>query len=315
MSLPFYTADDVRAAVSMQEAISAMELAFSSISNGNAVVPQRINLPIDGFNAHHLSMPSYLKEGKYITIKLINVNHDNPSNGLDLINGVIVVMSAHNGESLALIDGQYVTALRTGAASGLATKLLSNPNASRAVIFGNGVQALTQIEAIRCVRDIQSIKIIGRNPSNVESFCAELDDAVSPGDINDLDNADIICTATSSPDPLIDYNQIPKGLHINAVGAHGPTKRELPTKLIQYSKVYVDSLSASHQEAGNLLIPINNNEYNWEKIEGEIGNLILSNISGRLNDNDITIFNSIGSAIQDLVISSLVMEANLYEKK
>ena len=86
---------------------------------------------------------------------------------MDLINGVIVVMSAHNGESLALIDGQYVTALRTGAASGLATKLLSNANASRAVIFGNGVQAQTQIEAIRCVRDIQSIKIIGRNPSNV----------------------------------------------------------------------------------------------------------------------------------------------------
>ena len=224
-------------------------------------------------------------------------------------------MSAHNGECLALIDGQYVTALRTGAASGLATKLLSNANATRAVIFGNGQQAQTQIEAIRCVRDIQSIKIIGRNPSNVESFCADLDDTVSPGDINDLDNADIICTATSSPDPLFDYNQIPKGLHINAVGAHGPTKRELPTKLIQYSKVYVDSLSASHQEAGNLLIPINNNEYNWEKIEGEIGNLILSNISGRLNDNDITIFNSIGSAIQDLVISSLVMEANLYEKK
>ena len=188
MSLPFYTADDVRAAVSMQEAINAMELAFSSISNGNAVVPQRINLPIDGFNAHHLSMPSYLKEGKYITIKLINVNRDNPSNGLDLINGVIVVMSAKNGECLALIDGQYVTALRTGAASGLATKLLSNANATRAVIFGNGQQAQTQIEAMRCVRNIQSIKIIGRNPSNVDSFCVELDDVVSPGDVNDLDN-------------------------------------------------------------------------------------------------------------------------------
>ncbi|GIS47735.1 MAG: hypothetical protein Ct9H90mP20_4050 [Candidatus Neomarinimicrobiota bacterium] len=108
----------MRAAVSMQEAISAMELAFFINKQWKCCSSTKNKPPIYGFNAHHLSMPSYLKEGKYITIKLINVNHDNPSNGLDLINGVIVVMSAHNGECLALIDGQYVTALRTGAASG-----------------------------------------------------------------------------------------------------------------------------------------------------------------------------------------------------
>ncbi len=310
MSLAFYTADDVQAAVSMKEAISAMKLAFSSLSNGDAIVPPRINMPIDEFNAHHLSMPSYLKGEKYFTIKLINVHNDNPAIGRDLINGVILVMNVKTGECLGLIDGKSVTALRTGAASGLATELLSNNNASKAVIFGNGAQAKSQIEAIRCVRNLDSIKVIGRSNKKVELFCAEFDDIVSMGDMNDLVDADIICTATSASKPLFESSHISKGTHINAVGAHGRTKRELPSELIQNSRVYVDSLISSQSEAGNLIIPIEHGDYKWNQIECEIGNLINSNIQGRANESDITIFNSVGSAIQDLVISAIIMEKN-----
>ena len=119
MSLPFFSADDVRSAVSMQEAIDAMEIAFSSVNNKTAEAPLRINMPISDHDAHHLSMPAYINGGKYITVKLINVHSNNPLIGYDLINGVIVVMDAKTGIATALIDGKSVTSLRTGAASGL----------------------------------------------------------------------------------------------------------------------------------------------------------------------------------------------------
>ena len=157
MSLPFFSADDVTSAVSMQEAIDAMEVAFSSVNNNTAESPLRITMPIGDHDAHHLSMPAYIHGGKYLTIKLINVHTKNPTMGYDLINGVIVIMDAKTGSATALIDGKSVTSLRTGAASGYATKILANNDAAHAVVFGNGVQAKTQIEAIQIVRDIKSI--------------------------------------------------------------------------------------------------------------------------------------------------------------
>jgi len=310
MSLPFFSADDVKSAVSMQDAINAMEVAFSSVNNKTAEVPLRIQMPIAGHDAHHLSMPAYISGGKYITIKLINVHDRNPSMGHELINGIIVVMDAAIGSITALIDGNSVTSLRTGAASGYATKILANNNATTAVVFGNGVQAKTQIEAIRIAREIESIKVIGRDSKKVEIFCAEFDDVVSLGNIGDLKNADIICTATTSKEPLFEFNHISNGTHINAVGAHGSNKREVPTELIQNSKVFVDSLASSFKEAGNILIPIENGDYSWDKVQCEIGELFNLNSKGRSNESDITFFNSVGTAAQDLVISSLVMEKN-----
>ena len=228
MSLPFFSADDVTSAVSMQEAIDAMEVAFSSVNNYTAESPLRITMPIGDHDAHHLSMPAYIHGGKYLTIKLINVHTKNPTMGYDLINGVIVIMDAKTGSATALIDGKSVTSLRTGAASGYATRILANNDAAHAVVFGNGVQAKTQIEAIQIVRDIKSIKVIGRDSKKVEQFCDIFDDTVSLGTINDLKNADIVCTATTSQVPLFEFNDISNGAHVNAVGAHGPNKREVP---------------------------------------------------------------------------------------
>ena len=134
-----------------------MKEAFCSISSGTAVVPHRINMPLEEFGAHHLSMPAYIKGGKFLTIKLINVHPGNPLNDLALINGVILVMEAESGKSVALIDGSSVTAIRTGAASGLATHYLSKPNSKKAVVIGNGAQAKTQIEAIQSVRNLEEV--------------------------------------------------------------------------------------------------------------------------------------------------------------
>ncbi len=310
MNLPFYSAEDVRSVVSMSEAIDAMKRAFVALSDGSAVVPNRINLPLEDQNGLHLSMPAYINGGKYNTVKLVNVHFDNPQKGLPLINGVILVMDAVEGSPLALIEGKSVTALRTGAGSGLATDLLANPNAKRGVVIGTGAQAKTQIEAIQCVRDLESIKIIGREKEKTEKFCNEFDTLVQPGNMDDLKKADIICTATTGETPLFDAGDVQPGVHINGVGAHKPNTRELGTALIQNAKVYIDQLSSSKAEAGDLLIPISEGHYDWDQIKGELGNLVSGKIRGRDSASDITIFNSIGNAVQDLVIAEMVIEKN-----
>ena len=308
MNLPFYSAADVRSAVSMSEAIEAMKTAFVALSNGSAIVPNRINLPIEEQNALHLSMPAYIKGGKYNTIKLVNIHFDNPGKGLPLINGVILVMDALEGSPLALIEGKSVTALRTGAGSGLATDLLANPNAKQAVIIGAGAQAGTQIEAIRCVRNLESVKVLGRSEEKTAAFCEGFDSVVQPGNRLDLKTADIVCTATTGETPLFDLDDVKPGVHINAVGAHKPTTRELGTALIQRGKVYIDKLSSSKVEAGDILIPVSEGTYDWSQINGELGDLVMGKIQGRSSTEDMTIFNSIGNAVQDLVIASMLME-------
>tara|TARA_Y100000590_G_scaffold104709_1_gene119125 strand:+ start:390 stop:1322 length:933 start_codon:yes stop_codon:yes gene_type:complete len=307
MNLPFYSAADVRSAVSMAEAIEAMKTAFVALSDGSAIVPNRINLPIEDKNALHLSMPAYIKGGKFNTIKLVNIHFDNSRKGLPLINGVILVMDALEGSPLALIEGKSVTALRTGAGSGLATDLLASPKAKQAVILGAGVQARTQIEAIRCVRNLDSVKVLGRSEEKTAAFCEGFDSVVQPGNKLDLKTADIVCTATTGETPLFDLDDVKPGVHINAVGAHKPTTRELGTALIQRGKVFIDKLSSSKVEAGDILIPVSEGTYDWSQIKGELGDLVMGKIQGRSSTEDMTIFNSIGNAVQDLVIASMLM--------
>ena len=311
MNLPFYTGDDEKGAVSMSDAISAMREAFITLSNKMAIVPNRINLPIKDQNALHLSMPAYIKGGKYIMVKLVNVHYDNPKNNLPLINGLILMMDAKHGKPIALIDGKSVTALRTGASSGLATELLSKKDSNLAVVFGTGVQAYTQIEAIRSVRDLEKVKVIGRDIDKAQKFCNQFDQSVEIGTKDYLIDADIICTATTSKTPLFAFGDLNPGVHINAVGAHQSASRELPSELIQNGKVFIDQLSPSKHEAGDILIPIEEGKYTWDKIEGELGELIDCKIEGRKNESEITIFNSIGNAIQDLAIGSIIIEKNL----
>ena len=310
MNLPFYSEDDVKEALSMTEAISAMRKAFTSLSNQIAIVPNRINLPLKDQNALHLSMPAYIKGGKYIMIKLVNVHFDNPNNNLPLINGLILMMDAKIGTPIALIDGKSVTSLRTGASSGLATELLSKSDSKIGVVVGTGAQAVSQIEAIQCVRNLKLIKVIGRTIDQAEEFCKQFDSFVEPGNNDCLVDADIICTATTSDNPLFEVDDVKPGVHINAVGAHQSKSRELSSNLIQKGKVYIDQLEPSKHEAGDILIPITEGIYSWDNIEGELGELIDGKIEGRKNDIDITIFNSIGNAIQDLVIGTIILEKN-----
>ncbi|MGY8750970.1 MAG: ornithine cyclodeaminase family protein [Fidelibacterota bacterium] len=311
MNLPFYGKKDLSAVIQMTDAIEAMKDAFIALSNGTAVVPHRINLQLEDKDALNLSMPAYIKGGLYNTIKVVNVHFNNPKKGLPLINGLILVMDSEKGSPLAIIDGKSVTSLRTGAASGLATDLLSNKDSKCAFIFGTGVQAKSQLEAICCVRDFSSIFIVGNSEEKTKNFCSEYNDIVQPGTVDNLKEADVICTATTSEEPLFNIENIRPGVHINAVGAHRPNTRELDTSVIQASKIYIDELSSSKIEAGDIIIPVNEGKYTWDKIEGELGDLIDEKLTGRTNPSEITLFNSIGNAVQDLIIASIVVEKKL----
>ena len=152
--------------------------------------------------------------------------------------------------------------------------------------------------------------MIGRNIDKAQKFCNQFDSSVEIGTNDNLVDADIICTATTSENPLFNFNDVKSGVHINAVGAHQSQSRELPSELIKNGKVYIDQLSPSKHEAGDILIPIMEGLYSWDKIEGELGELIDGKIEGRKNESEITIFNSIGNAIQDLVIGSIIIEKN-----
>lgn len=173
------------------------------------------------------------------------------------------------------------------------------------------MQAKSQLEAICCVRDFSSIFIVGNSEEKTKNFCSEYNDIVQPGTVDNLKEADVICTATTSEEPLFNIENIRPGVHINAVGAHRPNTRELDTSVIQASKIYIDELSSSKIEAGDIIIPVNEGKYTWDKIEGELGDLIDEKLTGRTNPSEITLFNSIGNAVQDLIIASIVVEKKL----
>jgi len=294
----------------MTDAIEAMRWAFSQLQKGNAFVPQRTHLNIPDKIASALVMPAYVLESPYYSVKLVSINYSNPHKGLPLIHSIVQVFDASNGNLIITLDGNSITALRTGAASGLATEYLSKMDASTCAIFGTGVQAKSHIDAILSVRDIKKVIVYGRTKESVVDFIDkhQVNCQIDIGEESALESADIICTTTTSQHPLFNHNQLNSGCHINAIGSHTPEAREVSTDIIGASKVVVDSQDACQMEAGDLLIPIEKGKWSFEQLYGELGQLVNSEIVGRESDTEITLFKSVGVAIQDLAMAKIIME-------
>lgn len=296
--------------ISMDESIEAMEWAFVQLSKGNSFVPQRTHLDIPDKNASALIMPAYVLECPFYSVKLVSINYSNPHKGLPLIQAIVQVFDASTGEMIASIDGNSITALRTAAASGLATKYLSKNDASICAIFGTGVQAKAHISAMMSVRDINKFIIVGSSLTSAESFIQShnIDCQLEIGDVSSIGEADIICTTTPSNQPLFHYKHINKGCHINVIGSHTPDAREVSTQTVIKSKVVVDSLEACQKEAGDLIIPEKDGVWSFDLVNGELGHLVQRDVHGRETDNEITLFKSVGVAIQDLAMAKFIME-------
>ncbi len=307
MGIRILTAADVRVALPMPKAIDAMRHAYSQLSADKVVMPSRQHISTD--KGVTLIMPAFLPEGSEFGIKVVSVHDENPKHNLPRITATVLVLDPTTGETKAIMDGASLTAIRTGAGGGVAADMLARPNASTVGLFGAGVQARVQMQAVMVVRDIQQVKLISRTQSSAELLADEISRWTEAPDINIVstprevvEDADIVLCATTSGTPLFDGNDLQPGTHITAVGTFVPEKREVDTTTIRRAnRIVVDSREDCLAEAGDLIIP------NAE-IHAEIGEIINGNKPGRQSDDEITFFKSVGVAVQDAVAASVVLK-------
>jgi alanine dehydrogenase len=317
MTLKILTKKDIQTALSMAQAIQSVRLAYIQLSRGNAVAPLRTQVPVADREGVVLFMPAFLPQQRAMGAKIVSVFPQNLQSGLDTIHAVVILLDAETGRPKALLDGTYLTALRTGAASGVATDLLARQDSKVAAIFGAGVQGRSQLEAVCTVRSITKVRIYDPSPDTARIYAMEMQQwgAPIPQDISvaltpaeALDGADIVCTATTSMTPVFRDQDLSPGVHINGIGSYTPEMQEVPPQTVVRSKLVVDSLSASLAEAGDLILPLRNGMLEESDIHGEIGQVAAGDIPGRETDSEVTFFKSVGLAVQDVATASLALE-------
>lgn len=315
MKLRVLSAADVRRALPMAEAVAAMKSAFAQLSAGRATVPLRTPLEVPAHDGVTLFMPAYLADDDQMAIKIVSVFNDNPAKGLPLIHALVVVVDAATGIPRAAMDGTYLTALRTGAVSGAATDLLSRSTARSVAIFGAGAQGRTQLEAVCAVRPIQRAWVFDVSADQAAAYAVEMSARLSlpvkaaASPTQALHQADIVCTATTSSTPVFDDADLARGVHINAVGAYTPKMQEIPAETVMRAKIVIDHTESSMAEAGDLIIPINQGLIGEDHLYAELGEIAAGLKPGRASEDEITLFKSVGVAVQDVAAAARVLAA------
>ena len=305
------TSTDIKSLISMEDAINAMEQAFASFSDGTSQVPQRY---ISGIKKLDLFIkPAYNENLGKIAVKIITQKKDGNLQGIPAILGVVLLLDMKTGAILAMMDGAYITALRTGAAGGIATKLLAREDAETVAVFGCGAQGKMQLEAVCNVRPIKRALLYDLFTDAANKIKTEMEGKLNISirvekNLEHLEQADIICTATNSEKPLFSQKDISKGVHINAIGSYKPNMQEIDPSIIKSGKLFVDSRESVLKESGDLIKPISKHIFTDAVIEAEIGELINKKADRRQNENEITIFKSVGLGVQDLFVANAIFE-------
>ncbi len=316
MRLKILSRNDVAQAVNMAEAIKTVKKAFIQLSSGKADVPLRTQIQVKKQSGATLFMPAYLAESEAMGAKIVSIFPNNQSKKLPTIHAVVIVVETETGRPLSIMDGTYLTALRTGAASGVATDLLSRQDSRVAAIFGAGTQSRTQLEAICTVRRIEEVWVYDVELKTARAYVKEMKTRGKPipEDIfiaktpkQAVREADIICAATTSSKPVFNDADLKPGVHINGVGSYTPEMQEIPARTVVRSKVVVDSREASLAEAGDLIISIEGGLISEKHIYGEIGEVAAGKIPGRESEGELTFFKSVGLAVQDVAVAELVL--------
>jgi len=308
------SAADVRRALPMTAAIAAMREAFAQLSRGEVTMPTRLHLDAPADHGVALVMPCHSSAQKVFSVKIVTVFQNNVQRGFPMIQATVILTDATTGTPLAVMDGASLTAIRTGAASGLATELLARADATTAAVIGTGVQARTQLEAVCCARPIRTAQVYGRNADAAKRFAREMSEqlgvtverAESPAAA--LKDAGVICTATPSTAPLFADADVPDGAHINAVGSFRPEMIEIPPATVCRARVIVDHRESAHEEAGDLLAPLRSGLIQETHFGTELGEVVIGRAPGRRNAEEITLFKSVGVAIQDLCAAARAVE-------
>ncbi len=308
MQIRILSKDDVRQAIDMPTAIEAMREAFAALSGGRATVPIRGSL--ERRSGLTLLMPAHLHENNAVGLKVVSVSPGNAARDLPVIQGVVLVLDGGTGEVRAMMDGTWLTALRTGAAGGLAADLLARSDASTVALFGAGVQARTQLEAVRCVRPVTEVRVLSRRAESADALVAEIEgvEARRAHDAADaLSGADLVIAATDSRTPVFDGALVEPGAHVTAVGSYTPEMREVDTALVARARVLVDQREAALAEAGDLIGPIRDGVVEASVIAAELGDVVLGRAPGRTSDDEVTLFKSVGNAAQDVAVAVRVL--------
>ena len=310
----FLSDHDIEKHLNMKETIETVEQAFKEYAKGNVVLPTRSTIMIPKHNGSISFMPSYLTELEAQATKIISIYPDNREKGLPTTVAWIVVNNPKTGMVQAFMDATYLTAMRTGAITGVAAKYLAPEDSKTVAIFGAGVQGRTQTWAAYTVRDIERVYVYDLYPEARKRFAEDMSkklgiEVIPAGSGEEAcRDADIVLTATTSPKPVLKREWLKEKVHVSAIGAFYPDWRELDTATVAESKLVIDDMEGIELEAGDILIPIKEGAITWDHVHAELKELVSGQKVGRTAEDTITVFKSVGIAIQDSSVANLVLK-------
>jgi alanine dehydrogenase len=307
---------DIESFFTMKLCMEAVESAFAGLAQGNANMPQRTPIPLPDKSGLALFMPAHIKNLHALGTKVVTVYHENVrKHGLPAVLGTILLLDEETGFPVAIMDGGFLTAMRTGASSGVATKYMARADAGVGMIFGTGVQAFTQVLAIHEARPLKKLLAWSLDPEDKRIAFGQKITAATGVPVEQASDpasaagrADIVVLATSAGEPIVQGGWFRPGTHINGIGSHTPKMRELDTLTVQRSRVVCDLTDACKAEAGDFIIPANEGAWSWDKVAGNLGDVITGRIAGRTSSDEITLFKSVGLAIQDVSAAKAVYD-------
>jgi alanine dehydrogenase len=312
MEVLWLTEDDVKSILTMDEAIAAVKGAFLDHANSKTQMPSKSYLYFTQYDGDLRTMPAYLQGLDVAGVKIVNVHAKNPSIGLPTVMALLTLVSPKTGAPLAIMGATNLTAMRTGAAGAVAAKLLARKDSRIVGMIGAGVQAKTQLLGLSRQFEIEAVSIFDASLSQSESFIRDCRDFLDceyrkASKPEDACRCDILVTTTPSRSPVVRREWVLSGTHINAIGADAKGKQELESALVKSSKVFVDDM-AQAVHSGEVNVPISSGVILPEDIHSQLGNVLAGKNSGRENDQEITIFDSTGLAIQDVATGWRVYE-------
>lgn len=310
--------EDIKKVFTIKDAIEADKYAFTLVVDGKCEAPLRTNIQAPKYDGCFLFMPAYVSEMDTASLKIINIFPHNIDQGKPSSPAQVLLIDGTTGIVTAVLDGTYVTQLRTGAASGAAFDVLAKKDCKIGSLIGTGGQAATQLEAMIAVRDLEEVRVFDLNLERTKEFAARMQEELKdygtkiiPVNSSDeaVDNADLVITVTPSSKPVFDASKIKAGATISCVGAYQPHMQEMDSAILtRASKLYFDSEEAVLSESGDILIPLEDGTITKDDFTGDLGQVIKGELVGRENDEEIIVFETVGVATQDLVAARRIYD-------
>ncbi|HEY6283752.1 MAG TPA: ornithine cyclodeaminase family protein [Nitrososphaerales archaeon] len=314
MKVLFVGAKEVDSLLPMGECIDVMEKTLRQMTRGEATFPPRSAIPLPKGNGLLGLMPGSIGAEELMGLKAVSVFPSNEGTSYESHQGAVLVFETQHGSLRGVVDAGSITRIRTAAVSGVATKVLARKDVRELAILGSGTQAISHLEAMLAVRpSLQRVRVHSRNPANARAFAARESsdrdlEVQAVSEIKDaVKNAEVICTTTASKTPILLGSWLDPGTHINAVGASRQPSRELDTEAVVRSRFYVDSRQSAALESSDFLVPKSEGAIQDGHLIGEIGEVLEGKVKGRLKPDDITVFKSLGLAIEDLAAAQSVL--------